>query len=136
MTKEEIRKQYMKAYNANRSESKIKRARERRLKNKEEYTRKQKEYHNKDLNRDGVTKTYIRNKSYRILKRIHTKLLGYEIHHCFGYEDAEKFIYIPRELHLKIHQFLRDNNIPAHIEHFNSIRGLISSYPGYTYIRT
>lgn len=136
MTREEIRKQYMKAYNANRLESKIKRARERRLKNKEAYTRKQKEYHNKDLNINGVTKTYIRNKSYRILKKNHTRIPGYEIHHCFGYEDAEKFIYIPRELHLNIHQFLRDNNIPAHIDHFNAIRGLISSYPGYTYIRT
>lgn len=99
-----------------------------------------KEYHRDRmshiLNAEGITKHHIRTNSNRILKRCHPIISGYEIHHCFGYDDPAKFIYIPRELHLKIHQFLRDNNIPAHIEHFNSIRELISSYPGYTYIHS
>lgn len=96
----------------------------------------QKEYQTNDLNSEGLTKKCIRVRSKRILKRAHSLIPGYEIHHCFGYEDAEKFIYIPKELHLKIHQFLRDNNIPAHIDHFNAIRELIYAYTGYTYIHS
>lgn len=99
-----------------------------------------KEYHRDRishiLNEEGIPKHHIRTNSNRILKRCHKILSGYEIHHCFGYEDAEKFIYIPRELHIKIHQFLRDNHIPSHIDHFNAIRGLISDYPEYTYIHS
>lgn len=58
----------------------------------------------------------------------HKKLKGYEIHHCFGYEDYKKFIYIPREIHLQIHQFLRDNNISADSNHYNQIEHIIVNY--------
>lgn len=125
-------KAYMKKYNAEHREEYKKYYSEHR----EERHARQKKYISEDVNKNGVTKNRIRMRSRMILKKGHTKLKGYEIHHCFGYEDAEKFIYIPRDLHLKIHQFLRDNNIPAHIEHFNAIRELISSYPGYTYIHS
>ena len=102
---------------------------------REERKARQKKCIQEDLNKNGVTKNHVRLSSRRILEKCHSKLPNYEIHHCFSYEDPNKFIYIPRELHLKIHQFLRDNNIPAHIDHFNAIRELISSYTGYTYIR-
>ena len=112
------------------------RMRNRRAEYKEEYSARRKIKTAEDLNKNGVTKNYIRLVSRRILEKCLSKIQGYEIHHCFGYEDAEKFIYIPRDLHLNIHQFLRDNNIPAHIDHFNAIRELISCYPGYTYIHS
>ena len=88
-----------------------------------------------DVNKNGITKHSIRQKSQRILFKTHDKIQGYEIHHCFGYEDQNKFIYIPRDLHLKIHKLLRDNKIPADSDHWNSIRDLVNTYEGYTYIR-
>ena len=65
----------------------------------------------------------------------HPKLKGYEIHHCFGYEDYKCFIYIPKELHLQIHQYLRDNGISADSNHFSQIVHLINEWDGYTYIK-
>ncbi len=135
MTREE-RKDYMRKWRAKHREEYDDRMKKWKYEHKEEYNARKRKYQDEDLNQNGVTKNYIRTKSRGILERCHTKLPGYEIHHCFGYEDPGKFIYIPRELHIKIHQFLRDNNIPAHIEHFNTIRGIIYSYPGYTYIRS
>lgn len=88
-----------------------------------------------DLNSNGIPKCNIRTRSRKILGKCHAKLPGYEIHHCFGYEDPNKFLYIPKSLHLKIHQFLRDNKIPADSDHWFAIRELVNSCEEYTYIR-
>lgn len=95
-----------------------------------------KEYHRNDLNSNGKTKSNIRGQSRYILfdKRHHTKLKDYEIHHCFGYEDPSKFIYIPKSLHGKIHQYLRDNNIDANSSHYDYIKHIINECEEYTYI--
>lgn len=96
----------------------------------------QKEYKKIDLNEYGITKQRIRERSNRILfkRRHHAKLKGYEIHHCFGYVDPSKFIYIPRSLHIKIHQYLRDNNIDADSNHYDCIKYMINECEEYTYI--
>ena len=103
---------------------------------REYYKEYMKEYHKNDLNSNGKTKDSIRCQSKRVLfnKRKHTKLKGYEIHHCFGYDDLNKFIYVPKLLHNKIHRFLRDNNIDADSNHFNSIAQMINECTEYTYI--
>lgn len=112
------------------------RMRERRSKRREEFNARMKIKRAEDMNSNGVTKSYIRVESGRILDKCHAKLSGYEIHHCFGYEDPSKFIYIPRELHIKIHQLLRDKKIPADSDHWHLIRELVNSCEEYTYIRT
>ena len=84
-----------------------------------------KDYLKSDLNSLGQTKDGIRWKSRRILKQMNLNIPGYEIHHCFGYEDASKFIYISKSLHLKIHQFLRDSNIDADSDHYEQIKQLL-----------
>ncbi len=100
-----------------------------------------KEEHNayikSDTNSFGKTKQSIRLKSRRYLFNVlkHTKLKGYEIHHCFGYDDYRNFIYIPKSLHLKIHQYLRDNNIDADTDHYNQIAPLIIACEEYVYIK-
>lgn len=95
-----------------------------------------KEFQRNDLNINDKTKMSIRQQSRWILfnKRKHTKLKGYEIHHCFGYEDPAKFIYIPKSLHTKIHQYLRDNNIDADSNHYKFISTMINECEEYTYI--
>lgn len=89
-----------------------------------------KEYIKEDTNSLGQTKQSIRCKSSYYLFNVlnHTKIEGYEIHHCFGYSDYRNFIYIPKELHLQIHQFLRDNGIDADTDHYNQIAQLIINY--------
>ena len=96
----------------------------------------QKEYQKNDLNTIGKTKQNIRKQSRYILfvQRKHTKLKDYQIHHCFGYDDPSKFIYIPKSLHYKIHQYLRDNNIVVNSNHFDYIKHLINNADEYTYI--
>ena len=94
-----------------------------------------KEYKKADLNSLNQTKQSIRSKSLRILNQMNLHISGYEIHHCFGYEDPSKFIYISRELHLKIHQYLRDNNIDASSDHWMSIRDLVNDTDEFVYIR-
>ena len=95
-----------------------------------------KEYRTKDLNSDGKPKVYIRNQSKYILfeQRKHTKLNDYQIHHAFGYNDPSKFIYIPKSLHIKIHQYLRDNNIDADSNHYKYISTMINECEEYIYI--
>lgn len=87
-------------------------------------------YQKSDTNSLGQTKQNVRVKSsyylFNVLK--HFKIDGYEIHHCFGYEDYKKFIYIPRELHLEIHKFLRDNGIDADSNHYAQIEHIIINY--------
>lgn len=94
------------------------------------------EYQKNDLNSGGKTKQSIRKQSRRILfkQRKHIKFKGYEIHHCFGYDNPSKFIYIPISLHDKIHQYLRDNNIDADSNHYDFIKYMINECEEYTYI--
>ena len=89
-----------------------------------------KEYIRNDTNSLGISKDCIRKRSrYYLYQTLnHPKIEGYEIHHCFGYEDYKKFIYIPKELHLQIHQFLRDNCIDSDTDHYNQIAQLIINY--------
>lgn len=101
-----------------------------------EHIEERRRYKAEDLNSNGVTKSHIRRSSRYILERCHSKLKGYEIHHCFGYDVPEKFIYIPKSLHIQIHQFLRDNNISADEDHWMAIRKLVNDSDEYTYIRT
>lgn len=95
-----------------------------------------KEYHRNDLNSKGKTKSNIRKQSSYILfdKRHHTKIKDYEIHHCFGYDDPSRFIYIPKSLHGKIHRYLRINNIDADSNHYDYIKYMINECDEYTYI--
>ena len=85
----------------------------------------EKEKKHADINSLGQTKNYIRLKSLRILKKSGIKIPDYQIHHCFTYDDPTKFIYVSKELHLKIHQFLRDNNIAADSDHYEQIKQLL-----------
>ena len=97
----------------------------------------QKDYQKSDTNSLGQTKHSIRAKSsYYLFNTLkHTKLKNYEIHHCFGYDDYRNFIYIPKSLHLQIHQFLRDNEIDADTDHYNKIVHLIIACEEYVYIK-
>ena len=94
-----------------------------------------KAYTKNEVNLLGQTKANIRQKSRIILKKSGIKIPGYQIHHCFGYEDASKFIYISKELHLKIHQFLRDNNINADKDHWMEIRDIVNDSDEFMYIK-
>ena len=95
----------------------------------------QKAYYKSDINALGQTKQEIRCKSRAILKQMNLHIHGYEIHHCFGYEDPSKFIYISKALHLKIHQYLRDNNIDASTDHWMAIRDLVNDTDEFMYIK-
>lgn len=79
---------------------------------------------------DNKKKHYTRIKSSQYLFKTlkHTKIKEYEIHHCFGYDNFKHFIYIPKELHIEIHHFLRDNNINADSNHFSQIEHIIAKY--------
>ena len=94
-----------------------------------------KEYMSSDVNSLGQTKQSIRNKSRYILKQMNLHIPGYEIHHCFGYEDPSKFIYISKSLHLKIHKYLREHNIEASCDHWMHIRDLVNSTDEFMYIK-
>ena len=124
-------KEYMKAwYEANKEKAKAYQKAYRQA-NKE----KVKAYMQSDVNSLGQTKASIRLKSLSILKQMNLHIDGYEIHHAFGYNDASKFIYISKELHLKIHSFLRDNNIDADSDHWFQIRDLVNSTDEFIYIK-
>lgn len=86
--------------------------------------------------KNNMRKHVVRGQSAYILfkQRKHSKLKGYEIHHCFGYEDPSKFIYIPKYLHKKIHELLRDNNIVAEQPHYKYIAEIINNSNDYIYI--
>ena len=85
----------------------------------------QKDYNKSDLNSLGQTKQSIRAKSLHYLNKYGTKIEGYEIHHCCTYTEPYKFIYCSKEIHLKIHQYLRDNNIDADTDHYDKIKHLL-----------
>ena len=145
MTKEEYkeykkayyqaRKEYMKVYYQAHKEERNKKMKAYFQAHKEERKEYDKAYKKADVNSLGQTKNYIRKKSNDILKQMNLKIPGYEIHHCFGYEDASKFIYISKSLHLKIHQFLRDNKISADTDHWMAIRDLVNSTDEFMYIK-
>ena len=92
---------------------------------KEELNEYAKKYMKNDVNSFGESKNSIRFKSRYILKKSGIKIPDYEIHHCFTYDDPSKFIYCSKELHLKIHQFLRDNHIDADSDHYEQIKHLL-----------
>ena len=102
---------------------------------REEFNAYMKAYSKSDVNSLGQTKQSIRMKSNRILKQMNLHIDGYEIHHCFGYEDPSKFIYISKSLHSKIHNYLRDNNIDASTDHWMLIRDLVNDTDEFTYIK-
>ena len=102
---------------------------------KEERNAYMKAYRKADVNSIGQTKHSIRMKSQHILKQMNLHIDGYQIHHCFGYEDASKFIYISKSLHLKIHKYLRDNNIDADSDHWMAIRDLVNATDEFMYIK-
>lgn len=104
-------------------------------KDKDGYNARMRKFLAEDLNSQGKRKQTIRSLSGYILSKCHAKLPGYQIHHCFSYEDPSKFIYIPKSLHLEIHQLLRDQKIPADSDHWMAIRDLVNSYEEYMYIR-
>ena len=134
MTKEEY-KAYMKAYRqAHREEAKAY-YQSHKEQIKEERKEYMKAYMKSDVNSFGVSKNNIRRKSRYILKKMNLNIPDYEIHHCFGYEDASKFIYISKSLHLKIHQFLRDNNIDASSDHWMQIRDIVNDTDEFMYIK-
>ena len=122
-------KAYMKAWHEAHKEERKTYMKDWQAKHKEQYNAYhkayQKEYSKADLNSLGQTKQSIRIKSRYYLKKYGTKIHGYEIHHCFTYDDPNKFIYCSREMHLKIHKFLRDNNIDADSDHYEQIKHLL-----------
>lgn len=93
------------------------------------------EYKKSDVNSFGESKHSIRNKSRQILKQMNLHIPGYEIHHCFTYDDPSKFIYISKSLHLKIHAYLREHNIDAGKDHWMQIRDIVNSADEFTYIK-
>ena len=126
MTKEE-RKEYMKAYyQAHKKEIQAW---------YEAHKEERYAYKKAEVNSLGESKSSIRLKSRYILKKSGIKISDYEIHHCFGYEDPSKFIYISKSLHLKIHQYLRDNNIDASNDHWMAIRDIVNSTDEFMYIK-
>ena len=133
MTKD--RKEYMKAWREAHRESEKAAMKAWREANKEQYNAYQKAYTKNDVNSLGQTKQNIRVKSRQILKQMNLNIPGYETHHCFGYEDPSKFIYISKELHLKIHQYLRDNNIDADSNHWLRIRDMVLHCNEYFYAK-
>lgn len=136
--KEELKayqKAYQKAYSQNHKEETKTASKAYYKANKEYYNAYHKAYKKYDVNSLGQTKESIRSKSLYILKKMHLNIPGYQIHHCFGYEDPSKFIYISKSLHLKIHQYLRDNNIDASSDHWMQIRDLVNSTDEFMYIK-
>lgn len=121
-------------YRADHREEWNERRRKRREEHREEYKVRHRRYYNRDITISGKKKGNIRSKSYQYLSSKHCNLPGYEIHHCFGYEDFKKFIYIPKYLHLQIHKMLVDLNIRSDSDHWMAIRDLVNSCDEYTYI--
>lgn len=121
------RKEYMKAYNESRKEDMkayYQAHKEEINSNHKEYM---KSYIKSDVNSLGQSKHIIRMKSNYYLKKYGTKIPGYQIHHCCTYNEPYKFIYCSKEMLLKIHQYLRDNNIEADNNHFEQIKHLLDN---------
>ena len=91
-------------------------------KNNKEYVY---DYMYSDTNSLGQTKHSIRGKSQYYLRKYGKPIEGYEIHHCFTYNEPYKFIYCPRKLHRLIHSYLKQHNIDADTEHYEYIKHLL-----------
>lgn len=124
-------KEYSKAYRQEHKEEAKAYMKAWRQANKEQHNA----YQKADVNANGQTKNSIRCKSCRYLRKSGMKRDGYEIHHCFGYEDPSKFIYCSKELHLKIHKYLREHNIDANSDHWMAIRELVNDTDEFWYIK-
>ena len=131
----EEKKAKMKAYYQATKEQRITAVKAYRQAHKEQYKDYIKAYMKNDVNSLGEKKNNIRQKSRYILKKMNLNIPGYEIHHCFGYEHPSKFIYCSKELHLKIHEFLRDNNIDASSDHWMQIRDIVNDTDEFMYIK-
>lgn len=115
------KKEYNRAYNQKHKDD-IKAYKEA---NREKLNAYWREYRKADVNSFGKSKDNIRTQSLRYLKKHGTKIPGYQIHHCFTYDEPYKFIYCSKEKHLEIHQFLRDNDIDANTNHYEQIKHLL-----------
>ena len=84
-------------------------------------------YKETQVNSEGTLLNYVRIKSKRhmVTHLGFEKIPGYNIHHCFSYDDPERFVYLPKALHLAIHRFLRLNKIDAKTDHFEQIRAML-----------
>ena len=91
----------------------------------QEHKEDRKAYQKADVNSFGKTKNSIRNSSNYYLQKHGTKIPGYQIHHCFTYDDPKKFIYCSKEKHIEIHQYLRDNDINSDTYHYEQIKHLL-----------
>ena len=123
----EERKAYLKAWNEAHKEEQKAYFKAWYQANKKEVNDRNRAYQKADVNSLGQTKNSIRVKSNNYLKKYGTKIKGYEIHHCCTYNEPYKFIYCSKEIHLKIHQYLRDNNIEADSDHYAQIKHLLDN---------
>lgn len=134
------KKEYAKAYyQANKEEEKFKKkawrkankaylnSYEKRYReaNKIECAQYSQKYKAQDLNSLGQTKYSIRRKSQYYLRKYGKPIEGYEIHHCFTYNEPYKFIYCSRQMHRLIHSYLKQHNIDADTEHYEYIKHLL-----------
>ena len=115
------RKEYFKAYYQAHREEKKAYMKAWQQSHKEEL----KEYKKADVNSLGQSKHSIRMKSQYYIKKYGTKIPGYQIHHCFTYDDPYKFIYCSKEMHRLIHAYLRQHNIDADSNHYEYIKHLL-----------
>ena len=119
------RKEYMKAYRQSHKQEFNARNKAYYQAHKKEQNDRMKSYNKADVNSLGQTKQSIRKKSRRYLNKYGKKIPGYEIHHCCSYTEPYKFIYCSKEMHLKIHSYLRANNIDADSDHYEQIKHLL-----------
>ena len=126
---------YNKAYYESHKEARKAKNKAWREAHREQHNEYSKAYRQADVNAAGETKHSIRIKSRTILKQMNMNIPGYQIHHCFGYEDPSKFIYCSKALHLKIHAYLREHNISADKDHWMAIRDLVNSTDEFVYIK-
>lgn len=121
------RTEYKKAYYQAHKKENYNRCKAWRESHKEEFNSYINDYNKADVNSLGQSKLSIRKKSQYYLKTHGAKIKGYEIHHCCSYTEPYKFIYCSKEIHLKIHQYLRDNNISADSDHYEQIKHLLDN---------
>lgn len=120
---------YNKAYYQEHKEDNTARCKKWREANKDkvrEYHKKYKQTHWKaDVNTSGQPKHSVRMKSRYYLSKQGKIIPGYEIHHCFTYNEPYKFIYCSKEIHHNIHAYLREHNIDADSNHYEQIKHLL-----------
>ena len=119
------KKEYNRAYYKKHKEEILSRQKAYNQKHKDDIKAYKKNYRKADVNSFGKPKHYIRNQSNYYLQKHGTKIPGYEIHHCFTYDDPHKFIYCSIEKHLEIHEFLNEKGINADTNHYEQIKHLL-----------